>query len=191
MTTIGGSRRSRWIWQHNSNQAKDTAFDQSKSEKKHAWKVIEYEKFLGVEESLQSLILQAVDEPFVEALKEEYIEYDRWTPNEILVHLQIKISKVTNRDKLQQKREVFIAWEQPQVLLAYFKQIEKAKKQLTKWNVTTLDNIIIIYAVNQMYEYDWFSKETMTKWEENNDNTQKMEKLSEVLWRGIHHPQMI
>ena len=56
-------------------QAKDTTFDQSKSEKKHARKLIEYEKFLGVEESLRTLILQAVDEPFVEALEEEYIGY--------------------------------------------------------------------------------------------------------------------
>ena len=29
-------------------QAKDTAFDRSKSEKKHARQVIEYEKFLGI-----------------------------------------------------------------------------------------------------------------------------------------------
>ena len=56
-------------------QAKDMTFDQSKSEKKHARRLFEYEKFLGVEESLQMLIHQAVDEPFVEALKEEYIGY--------------------------------------------------------------------------------------------------------------------
>ena len=53
------------------------AFDQSKSEKKHARRLIAYDKFLGVEESLQTLILQAVDEPFVEAWKEEYIRYGR------------------------------------------------------------------------------------------------------------------
>ena len=58
-----------------------------------------------------------------------------------------------------------------QVLLTYFKQIEKAKKQIAKWNVTMLDDDIIIHVVDQMYESDWFSKETMTKWEETNDNT--------------------
>ena len=41
-------------------QDNDTVFDRSKSEKKHARKVIKYEKFLGVEESLCTLILQAV-----------------------------------------------------------------------------------------------------------------------------------
>ena len=56
-------------------QAKDTAFDRSKSKKKYARKVIEYEKFLGVEESLRTLILQVVEEPNLEALKEEYIGY--------------------------------------------------------------------------------------------------------------------
>ena len=38
---------------HDDNiQAKDMAFDRSKSEKKHARKVIKQEEFLGVEESL-------------------------------------------------------------------------------------------------------------------------------------------
>ena len=41
-------------------QAKDMAFNQ----------LIEYEKFLGGEGSLQILSLQAVDDPFLEALKE-------------------------------------------------------------------------------------------------------------------------
>ena len=77
-------------------------------------------------------------------------------PHEITMHLQTKISKVTNKDKLKLQREVFVAWEQPQVLLAYFKQIEKAKKQLAKWNVSALDDNIIIYVVDQMYESDWF-----------------------------------
>ena len=54
-----------------------------------------------------------------------------------------------------------------QVLLTYFKQIEKAKKQIAKWNVTMLDDDIIIHVVDQMYESDWFSKKTMTKWKEN------------------------
>ena len=46
-------------------QVKDMAFDKSKSEKKHARKVIEYEKLLGVEESLLTLILQAVEEEYI------------------------------------------------------------------------------------------------------------------------------
>ena len=87
----------------NSIQANDMAFDRSKSKKKHARNVIKYGKFLGMKESLQTLILQAVDEPFVEALKEEYIGHGGRTPYKMIVHLRIKISKVTNRDKLQLK----------------------------------------------------------------------------------------
>ena len=39
---------------YDSIQAKDMAFDRSQSKKKHAKKVIEYEKFLGAEESLRT-----------------------------------------------------------------------------------------------------------------------------------------
>ena len=64
----------------------------------HARWVIEYEKFLEVEESLCTLILQAVEEPYPEALKEEYIWYGSRTPYGMISHLHTKISKVTNKD---------------------------------------------------------------------------------------------
>ena len=55
--------------------------------------------------------------------------------------------------------------------IGVFKQIKKAKKQLAKWNVTVSDDGIIIHVVDQMYESDCFSEETMTKLEETKDNT--------------------
>ena len=64
---------------------------------------------------------------------------------------------------------MFFALEQPQVLLAYFKQIKKAKKQSAKWNVSMLDDDIIIHVVGQMCWSDWL--EMRTKWEESNKNT--------------------
>ena len=33
----------------------------------------------------------------------------------------------------------------------------------------SVDNIVI-HVMNQMYELDWFSEETMTTWEETNDD---------------------
>ena len=50
-------------------QAKDSSFDWSNREKKHVRKVIEYKKFLGVEESIKTLMLQVVEEPYLETLK--------------------------------------------------------------------------------------------------------------------------
>ena len=121
--------------------------------------------------SLYTLIPHVVKEPYLEALKEEYIGYGSRTPFEMISHLHTNISKVTNKDKVQLKKEVFIKWEQPQVLSAYFKQIEKARKQLEKWSVNMSNNDIVIHIVNQMYELIWFSEDTMTKWEESNDNS--------------------
>ena len=54
----------------------DTTFAQSKKEKTHSRKEEEYEKYLGIIESIHTLILQVVNEPYLEALKEEYIWYD-------------------------------------------------------------------------------------------------------------------
>ena len=50
-------------------------------------------------------------------------------------HLQTKISKVTNQDKVQLKKEVFITWKKSQILSAYFKQVNKAKKQMAIWKL--------------------------------------------------------
>ena len=79
-----------------------------------------------MEESLLTLILQAVEGPYLKALKEEYIGYVGRTPFEMIKHLHTKISKVTNNDKVQLKKEVFITWEQQQVHSVDFKQIKNA-----------------------------------------------------------------
>ena len=89
----------------------------------------------------------------------------------MIEHLSTKISEVTNKDKAQLKKELFIMWEQPQVLSAYFKQ-----KQLEKWNVKVSDDDIV-------YESDWFPEETMTIWEEIQDNKKtwnKCQKFFEI-----------
>ena len=44
-------------------------------------------KFLGVEESIRSLLLKEVEKLYVEALKEEYIGYGGRTPFEMIQHL--------------------------------------------------------------------------------------------------------
>ena len=64
-------------------QWKDLSFDQCKWEKKHTRKV-KYEKFLGVEEKFRTLMLQVVDESYLEALKEEYIQDGGRTPFEMI-----------------------------------------------------------------------------------------------------------
>ena len=87
-------------------------------------------------------------------------------PFEMIDYLWTKISKITNKDKVQLKKEVFIEWDQPQVLTAHFKQINKACKQLTKWNVKVSDDDIVIHVVDQMYNLDCFSEKNMTNWEE-------------------------
>ena len=47
-------------------------------------------------------------------------------------HCWSKISNATNQDKVAVKRKIFILWEQPKVLSAYFKKMEMAKKKLKK-----------------------------------------------------------
>ena len=58
----------------------DTTLAGSKKEKTHARKEKEYEKYLGVTESIRILILYAVDKPYLEALKKGYIGYDGILP---------------------------------------------------------------------------------------------------------------
>ena len=72
---------------NNSIAAMDTTFAWSKKEKTHFRKEKEYEKYLRVTESIQTL-LQAVDEPYLEALKQDYIGYDGVLPTTMIHHLQ-------------------------------------------------------------------------------------------------------
>ena len=126
-------------------------------------------------ESITSLILKAVGKPYLDALKEEYIGYDGILPSTIIHHLWSKISKVTNWDKATVKCEIFIPWEQPTVLSAYFQKIKKAKKKLEKWNVTASDDDIVIHVMEQMYDSNWFTEEHMTEWKEREDRNKSWE----------------
>ena len=162
-------------------QAKGSSFDRSKGEKKHARKVIEYKTFLGVEERIRTLMLQAMEELYLETLKEDYIGYGGQTPFKMVKHLQMKISKVTNKDKMQ----LVIMWEQPQVLSTYFKQIDKARTQLTKWKEKF-----------RWWHHDpccWPNVQIRLVLQGNNDKMgrdqqqqQYMEQLLEVLWECMH-----
>ena len=55
--------------------------------------------------------------------------------------------------------------------LSIFQQTEKAQSQLAKWSMKVSDDDIVIHVIDQMYNLDWFSKETMTKWEEISNST--------------------
>ena len=82
----------------------------------------------------------------------------------MITHLQTKNCKVKNKEKVQLNKEVFITWKQPQVCLAYFKQIEKVQKELAKWNIKVSEDDIVIHVIDQMYALDRLSKATMKKW---------------------------
>ena len=57
------------------------------------------------------MIIQAIKEPYIETLKEDYIVCGGRTPYKIIEHLWKKISKLTNKDNVQLKKEVFIMWD--------------------------------------------------------------------------------
>lgn len=59
------------------------------------------------------------------------------------------------------RKEVFIEWEEQQVLSTHFKQIKKAKKKLVKWHVMETNDDV--YVADQIHESDWFLEETMNK----------------------------
>ena len=44
------------------------------------------------------------------------------------------------------------------------------RKQLAKWIVKVSNDDIVIDIMDQMYESNWFLEETMTTWEESQDN---------------------
>ena len=46
-----------------------------------------------------------------------------------------------------------------------------AKKKLEKRNVTVSGDDIVIHVIEQMYDSNWFTKEHMTGWEEQDNRT--------------------
>ena len=68
----------------------------------------------------------------------------------MIEHLHTKISKVTCKDKVLLMKEVFVKREQPQKLLTYFKQIDKA----ANWRADVSEKDIVIHKIDKKYDSD-------------------------------------
>ena len=86
-----------------------------------------------MEDSIRTLLIQVVKEPYLEALKAEYMGYWGRMLFNMIEHLQTKRSKATNKDKVQLKKRCESHGSN---------HIEKTKKQLMKWNRNVLDNTL-------------------------------------------------
>ena len=85
----------------------------------------------------------------------------------MITHLQAKISKVMNEEKVQQKRGLHHLGTTTSSL-STFQTNQKSTKTIGKWSIKVFNDNMVIHVSDQMYELNCFSKGTITKWEEIN-----------------------
>ena len=97
----------------------------AQQEKVHERKNDDYQVFLGVEEGARELIVHAVGEDVVIALKERYIKYSGKSPQEMMKYLRDKACvKLTELEKEIMKSDgLKQPWDTTKNIVGYFKRL--------------------------------------------------------------------
>jgi hypothetical protein len=142
-----------------------------KAQKLSAFKIKkkDYEIYLGLNEALRTKITETVDEQFITALDAEWIGYAGSTPLEMITHLRDNVCKISNRDKIKLKEKFREEWDPTKHISTYFRDLEKTKKKLNLWKITTDNTELVVQAVESMYASDLFTEEELIGWENRTD----------------------
>lgn len=112
----------------------------------------QYEVLKGVEKRLKNLIVGAVDEVYLEALKNDIVGYINVTPHQMIEHIQTTMTTfmVVNIRKIKTARDK--SYDPEQKMMLYVKDIEKETEKLTREGITTDENELISIMVWRLME---------------------------------------
>jgi hypothetical protein len=96
----------------------------------HKVKVEEFETYRGVLAGTKTLIIQAVDEEWIEPLRDARLGFANVTPLELLEHLTLIAGELDYFDETECLNTLLVPWEPTENPATYFARNDKIEKQL-------------------------------------------------------------
>ena len=118
-----------------------------------------------MKEHLLSLIVGAVDEPYIIERKKDYVGYSNETPKSILHHIKKNWCKITTLQKGKALALMREPWDYIIPLSAYETQLDKAMLRCEEMGVPQVDSDKIQTYVQSMYGSGIFEEKEMVVWE--------------------------
>jgi len=149
--------------------ANTTEVEAKAKEAEHKEKLRLYQVFLGVEQALREMIVEAVDKQHIAELDEEYVGYTGVTPLAMIEHLRKGCCKLTNKDREELDKELRAPWDQTDNIATYFRQVDLTEKKMKRWQMDVTESAKVVIAVGQMYASELFDEKEMMAWENKSD----------------------
>ena len=144
--------------------------------------------FTGVSVGAKELIIYAVGEEAVIALKARFIKYAKITPQQMIKHLRDKTCiKMTTLEKDRFKRQGYEAqWDVTKNIVLYWKALDQHTIRLASRGITTSDDEKVTAAVARMWESGFYTEEKLIEWEKKDDEEQTWAAV-QTYFGGLYH----
>ena len=157
-------------------------------EAKHRRKNDSLITFGGVCEGTKDLIIYAVGEDAVVALKERFVKYEKATPKAMIKHLRDKTCvKMTTLEKDRFKRQGYEAeWDTTKNIALYWKALDNHTIRLKSQSIATSNSEKVTAAVARMWESGFFTEEALIKWEKKTEAEQTWDEVQTYFGELYH-----
>ena len=144
--------------------------------------------FCGVSVGAKELIIYAVGEEAVIALKARFIKYAKITPQQMIKHLRDKTCiKMTTLEKDRFKRQGYEAqWDVTKNIELYWKALDQHTIRLASRGITTSEDEKVTAAVARMWESGFFTEEKLIEWEKKDGDDQTWAAV-QTYFGGLYH----
>jgi hypothetical protein len=109
----------------------------------------DYQTYLGVQETLRTLIVSAVSETYLRPLKNEYSGYTQHTARRLIDQIITKV-KLTEKQKASIMDQIDFDWDQTEDFSAYVDMLELIQRRSARWGVTISEDQLIKAAIKQV-----------------------------------------
>ena len=135
-----------------------------KKEEENRRYINEYNKYQAVTNVLRERIVEAVDEEYIEALKDNLVDYNDVLPFDLLAQIKKTIS-LTTYERNEVKKLMALEWDTTTTVRKYSNTLDANRKTCVRWGIKVLESDLIDHFVAQMYKHGHFEMKTMAKWE--------------------------
>ena len=125
----------------------------------------------GVEQGLRDKIIEAVEESYLIELEEELIGYMNVTVKQMIEHLQERSGGLDHKDINEIASERDAEWDITDTPAVYFNKVEKAIKQLERFNIKT-DLVLCMNRAMEAFDNSGLFDAAVREWN-NKDKAEK------------------
>ena len=127
--------------------------------------IAEWDRFDAHEYVFKGALIDAFDEQYTKALKDDVLGYSHVCVSEILDHLRSHCLEITDVEKDECLEETRKPWDLNDEITTYFLRLDKMQEDLADDDIEFTTRQKITQAVKQMYASRLFDKKDMTAWE--------------------------